>query len=132
MANRSWMQRAIVFWPLVVVWAALLWWLSSQPGSGRLPLIPHFDKVLHTVYFLCGGVVFQLAMRASAPSLSPRLLLVIGLLFAALIGALDEYHQTFTPGRTGNDVFDWLADCLGGTLAAYLVNRWHTSASSNT
>ena len=41
----------------------------------------------------------------------------------ALYGAADEYHQTFTPNRTGADVFDWLGDALGG-LAGVFVTRF--------
>ena len=37
------------------------------------------------------------------------------------------WHQSFTPGRMGNDPGDWLADftggLLGGWLAAHFV-RW--------
>ena len=46
-----------------------------------------------------------------------------GLLFTGIIGAVDEFHQTFTPGRFGNDPWDWLADLSGGLLAAWLSHR---------
>jgi VanZ family protein len=48
-------------------------------------------------------------------------LAIPGLLFTAIIGALDEFHQTFTPGRSGNEPWDWLADVTGGVLAAWIV-----------
>ena len=132
MPKRKWYLQPGIFWPAVVVWAALLWWLSSQPGSGNMPRIPHFDKVMHLTYFFCGGIVFHLAMRTTWPPLGARHLIIAGLAFAALIGALDEHHQTYTPGRSGHDVFDWLADCLGGLLAALAVNRlWPSNRSSS-
>ncbi len=36
---------------------------------------------------------------------------------AAVVGLFDEAHQLMTPGRSGMDAGDWLADVLGGTLA---------------
>jgi VanZ family protein len=51
------------------------------------------------------------------------ILVATPILLFALIGALDEYHQTFTPGRSGNDPFDWLADLLGAAAGTFLANR---------
>ena len=42
-------------------------------------------------------------------------------LVGSVIGRLDEYHQTFTPGRSGNDYGDWLADTLGAAAGAFFV-----------
>ena len=38
-----------------------------------------------------------------------------------ILGRLDEYHQSFTPGRSGNDMGDWVADILGASTGALLV-----------
>jgi VanZ family protein len=38
----------------------------------------------------------------------------------ATFGALDEFLQTFTPGRTGDDIYDWTADVLGALTGALL------------
>jgi VanZ family protein len=43
------------------------------------------------------------------------------MLFTAIAGAIDEFHQTFTVGRTGNDFFDWLADLSGGLLGGMIA-----------
>jgi VanZ family protein len=43
------------------------------------------------------------------------------------VGGLDEWHQTFTPGRSGGDVWDWLADMTGGFIGAFIalgVEKW--------
>ncbi len=127
MQKSKWHLQPGIFWCTVAAWVALLWWLSSQPGTGKGPRIPHFDKLQHLAYFYCGGIAFQLALRTTWTSLTPRHLIIIGLVFAALIGALDEHHQTYTPGRSGHDALDWLADCLGGLLAALSMNRYRPS-----
>ena len=50
---------------------------------------------------------------------------ILPILVFAILGALDEYHQTFTPGRSGNDPFDWLADVLGASTGIFLANQLH-------
>ncbi|QTN31068.1 VanZ family protein [Akkermansiaceae bacterium] len=102
-----------------ITWAAALFVLSSfsktMPEGG--PEIPHIDKILHFGYFMGGAFTFAtwviLRKGLQAP-LRQRILLP--LLLFAVIGALDEWHQTFTPGRSGNDPFDWLADILGSLI----------------
>jgi VanZ family protein len=42
-----------------------------------------------------------------------------------LFGVADEFHQSFVPGRQGNDLGDMTADLIGATLGAmsFLVLR---------
>jgi VanZ family protein len=111
---------------LWVVWFTVLWLLSSIPANRlmKMPLISS-DKLQHIGYFLAGSVCFALWMRVR--KMSPRLWWLVPLL-AAVVGAIDEFHQSFTPNRTGNDVFDWLSDVIGGFLALpvtqIISNRW--------
>ncbi len=39
------------------------------------------------------------------------------IIFCSFYGVFDEWHQSFVPGRN-SDVFDWLADTMGGVFAA--------------
>jgi VanZ like family len=121
--------RASWFWWLALaVWAGALYWLSSHPSIPTRIAFPMKDKVLHATYFTAGAGCLLLALfgwRASVPSRGR--LTWLGMLFTCFIGALDEYHQTFTPGRSGNDPWDWLADITGGLIAAsilYSILRW--------
>lgn len=115
---------------LFVSWAAILYFLSSfsktLPEGG--PEIPHIDKVLHFGYFLGGGIIlatYVLLRRGTSTSVAIRSFTPLAVL--AIIGALDEYHQTFTPGRSGNDPFDWLADVLGAAVGIATAHAFHTS-----
>lgn len=117
-------RKPVFWWCAVLVWAVVLWNLSANPTLPSGPSFPLKDKVLHCAWFGGGAACFLLALfgRAAVVPASRRLLSG-GFLFTAIIGALDEYHQTFTPGRSGNDPWDWLADVTGGLLAAWLVGR---------
>jgi VanZ family protein len=104
---------------LVALWFAVLFWLSSQ--SHLQPPGPEFenkDKFLHTGYFSLGGGLFFLALRLRKPALGLLAATLITIAFCSAIGAFDEWHQTFTPNRSGNDPYDWMADTLGGLLGA--------------
>lgn len=109
---------------LVAIWFAILFWLSSQ--SHLQPPGPEFegkDKVLHVGYFGLGGMLFFLGMRLRKPALGFVALTLVTIAFCSAIGAFDEWRQTFTPNRSGNNPYDWMADTLGGLFGA-LGGRW--------
>lgn len=109
---------------LLVVWAVTLWFLSAgNPAPKNGPEIPHLDKLAHFLYFSAGGVLLAACGLLLMPVLRQqrwRLFWCVTAL-VAVIGRLDEYHQTFTPGRSGNDMGDWAADILGGGAGACFV-----------
>ncbi|MFM2176504.1 MAG: hypothetical protein RL015_602 [Verrucomicrobiota bacterium] len=113
-----------LWWFAVIIWAVVLWNLSASPSLQSGPSFPLNDKFLHCGYFGGGAVCFLLALFGKTTPLPGwRTLALRSLPFTAIIGALDEFHQTFTPGRSGNDPWDWLADVTGGGLAAWFVMK---------
>lgn len=115
------------WWAAYGVWVATLWWLSSTsttvPGAVEIPFA---DKVCHFGYFFGGGGLLAAAWYCRRPATPDwRLILMLAVGLSAAIGALDEWHQTHTPGRSGNDPWDWLADVLGGTTGALVFRRCH-------
>lgn len=120
--------RSPKFWLFAVgMWFAVLWLLSSfSTGPQSAPEIPHIDKIAHFGYFFGGGGLLSAYLFRRRPD-APDWRKIIGftLLFFAIVGALDEWHQTFTPGRSGNDIGDWLADVLGAAAGALVFKRVH-------
>jgi VanZ family protein len=111
----------------------LLWWLwftalfalSSIPGN-RLGPRPFdwFDKIEHAGFFFLGGLILGGWLIAAGRWPSRWWVLPLA---AAVVGAFDEVHQLFTPGRSGLDPGDWAADIVGGTAALAAVpwlGRW--------
>ncbi len=123
----------LLAWPCtwlaaIIGWGLTLLFLSSlshtMPPGG--PEIPHLDKVMHFTYFAIGGLVLgTYAIFKSGVKSAPLLRVLLPILILAVIGALDEYHQSFTPGRSGNDPYDWLADLLGASFGVLLANPLH-------
>lgn len=114
-----------------LLWFGVLWYSSSRSSSDETPqLFPHVDKVLHFGYFFGGAILLaQLLSTARIKRLSSIHIVIYCIIAGATIGAIDEYHQSFTPGRYGNDVFDWLADCLG-TTAGVIYLLWAKSQTT--
>lgn len=104
------------------LWFTTLWFLSSgTPGPKGGFSIPHFDKILHFGYFF-GGAGLLTAWLLARPSDSSTLRTATTVtIVGGLVGALDEFHQSFHPERTGNDLYDWLADLSGSFCGAYIM-----------
>ncbi|MEZ5326611.1 MAG: VanZ family protein [Verrucomicrobiales bacterium] len=109
------------FWVFgYVVWICVLYGVSSIQGIPG-PEIPHIDKFEHAGFFAAGHLALGFALAARASRTAAPNWVRIGtvlVLAAGLVGVLDEFHQSFTPGRNGNDPGDILADIVGGTIAA--------------
>ena len=110
------------------LWLTVLCILSSLSNPGPQVNISGIDKVEHAIYFAAGGasLAMALALRpraggraADGPSWGK--IAVIVLLTGARVGWFDEWHQSYTPGRNGLDVYDWLADLAGSALAVPLA-----------
>lgn len=116
------------FWRfLVLLWFGTLYWLSSQSHLPSPVSFDGVDKLEHATFFAIGGVCFLLSVRFAGLARTRRTAIVVTVLFCALVGGFDEWHQTYTPGRSGGDVWDWSADTLGGFLGAFIamgLQRW--------
>ncbi len=108
---------------LLAVWCALVWYLSSRPDPGDTVgiLIDLPDYVLHGAEFAAGGF---LAARAFSHLRVPPAWLT-AFTFCVVFGVLDEWHQSFVPGRCA-DLADVLADGVGaliGIATQFLATR---------
>jgi VanZ family protein len=125
-------------WGPVLLWAALIFVLSSLPGSAYPHTdLPNADKLVHfalygTLGALCARALL-LAQRSAAariagqhPSMGiarghrVRAVAGVATLLTTLYGVTDELHQLFVPGRSA-DWKDAVADAVGGLIGAALV-----------
>ena len=84
---------------------------GEQPGAGTLVPEP-WDKVLHMAAYGTIAVLTGIAFPAAS---LPAVLLV-----TVTIGAADEIHQYFLPGRQAG-IDDWFADLVGGLLVLHFI-----------
>jgi len=105
----------------LLCWAGAMLWLSSLTPR-ELPETAFWfsDKINHLGAFVLGGWLAASTLRVSRP-LAPAASAVIGaVILVAAFGALDESLQKLTPGRTGGDLQDWIADIGGAVIGALL------------
>jgi VanZ family protein len=109
----------MVFWLAVLGWAGGVLWLSSlTPDELPRPTVLSWDKFNHFAAFAVGGWLTASALRLTRPQAPVVRRIVLAVLLVAVFGAADEAFQTFTPGRTGGDLHDWIADFLGAMAGA--------------
>jgi len=125
---RCFPNRPIIYSIAWVAWFSILWILSSHSNvAPDGPDIPYFDKIAHFGYFLGGAGLLMAWIRLKklsdkAKELPPQWkswLIVVGV--SGIVGIIDEFHQSFTPGRQGNDFSDWSADVLGSMMGAWIM-----------
>jgi len=113
--------RAMVssaLWPL-----ALMITIFHASGESNVPqphVVPNFDKVVHLFVF---GLLATLVVRVGFEPRQPLRWALIAVLVTSAYGAFDEFHQSFTPGRSV-ELADWIVDSLGAVLAAGTYCYW--------
>jgi VanZ family protein len=116
MPNRS-IRTALLL--AAVSWAILIFYLSSKPSIDAPMLFPGQDKLFHLVAFGILGFLVMGTLQASQNGYRQQQLWGVALA-VMLYGISDEFHQYFVPGRSV-DVYDVLADALGGLLGAWMM-----------
>jgi VanZ family protein len=101
---------------LTLFYCATIFLLSSTANPVHFePRFQGEDKLVHAVLY--GGLAYTVSMglRRRDRPITPIAQFILPIVFAALYGVSDEFHQSFVPGRTP-DVFDACADATGATL----------------
>ena len=102
-------------WLPVVLWAALIFTLSSIPslgtGLGTWDLV--LRKLAHAAEF---GILGALLCRALGRE-------PLAILLGSAYAVTDEFHQAFVSGRQGSPL-DWLIDTGGVVAGVLLYSRW--------
>ncbi len=106
-------------WFAVAAWALGIFILSSLSGKKieEMNAFEISDKVAHFGAYAVGAVVLVLALRWNT-EWSWRRIVWVTIAAISLFGATDEWHQLYTPHRSGGDLADWTADALGAIAGA--------------
>jgi len=113
------------YWLPVLVVLAGISYLSSIPQDD-LPSFnfPGLDKIVHLLMYsflsFTFGRAFTYPIRHETEWTHYRPRLVLGIIFTALYGIIDEWHQSFVPGRAV-EILDWVADITGAFVGAAIV-----------
>ena len=132
-------RKAVIAWLAVLIWMGVIFYFSHQPGdvsgetSGRivemisgavttvLPFVEIPGEGLHFairkgahffIYSILGLLSFIAFVVSGAKG---RNAVFYAWLLATVYAGIDEYHQTFIPGRSG-EVTDVLIDSAGAII----------------
>jgi VanZ family protein len=113
--NSRWARSGCV---AAAIFMAVALFIGAETVA-KLPLLPApFDKVEHFIYF--GTMAALLAHGVGLRWL------IVPLILVPVIGAADEWHQSFIAGRDASG-WDWLADEVGTVFAVFLYWKWRKS-----
>ncbi len=113
----------LILWSPVVLLVGFEFYLSSQSMLPEIPFVGRlsgFDKIEHAGYFFLVGLLAVRAARFYEGWAAWRTALTL-LPGALALGVLDEFHQSFVPGRSV-EAGDVAAD-VAGVLLALLVGE---------
>jgi len=110
--------RGSFAWPAVL--AAMIVIASGRSMTGAPFLFEHSDKVIHFFIF---GLLATLVLRTRAVWRRVAWRGWIAVVAVAVFGILDEFRQSFTPGRFV-EFADWAADTLGASVAVCAYLFW--------
>ena len=109
-------MKKLIYWLPVVIWAGVIFVLSSNPVAPASAIDWQDFMVKKTAHVIEYAILFVLVYRATKNGL-------FSLLFVVLYASSDEYHQTFVFGRTGK-VRDVLIDAGGGVASWLIIAKW--------
>lgn len=112
----------VLFRLLAVAWAALIFFLSSQPGAFVDSTFPGQDKVGHILLYGILGCLVALGLHRDRIMISWKDIATVTLI-VTVYGMTDEWHQSLVPTRVAS-IGDLFADSVGGFVAVCMVKSY--------
>jgi VanZ family protein len=94
--------------------------MASSRSQVAAPDVPDIDKIAH---FFVYGLLGTLLARVPQVVVWRGLGVYWAVALASFFGISDEFHQSFTPGRSV-ELADWVMDTSGAALAVFIYARW--------
>jgi len=116
------LRQRISLWLPVALYVAFIFWLSSAPRP-----VPRFlrwsgaDKLVHLCEYAPLGILLLRAFSRSMVSPRRPFLWITVFLAGMMVGALDEFYQSFVPTRTSS-IWDVSADVIGVCVGQILYS----------
>lgn len=118
--NPDTLTEARLRWLWAIALAATLVFASGNQPAAIPGSFVGLDKLAHFCLF---GLLATLVLRNRAVWRLRGWRGVIAVAVVSAFGATDEWHQSFTPGRSV-EFADWIADTAGAMLAVTLYLHW--------
>jgi hypothetical protein len=114
-------KAVIQFWLPPVVWAALIFFVSSKPVATTTEIYWEDFIVKKTAHLIEYGIFAILLFRALKNSgMDKKRAMFYSVILAFFYAATDEIHQAFIPGRQSR-ARDIIFDTIGAVAGVYLL-----------
>lgn len=147
LAKRIWRYGPLIVWMALISFAStsqfsavntseffrpLVLWLFPTLSEAKLAAL-HFvaRKAGHFSEYAVMGLLAARAFRTSSSKFIAKYWFPAALVLVVLYALLDEYHQSFVPGRTAS-ALDSGIDILGGLVALIAFKLWLTRHARRT
>ena len=123
----------LIYWLPVFIWLGIIFILSSIPASS-LPQMPTESwnfwahRSAHAGEYSVLGVLTIRAYSIQGSKMEVKAILYLSL-FILLSGLLDEWHQSFVPGRHAQ-LIDALFDTICGASGMLIYAQWQKRCKS--
>jgi VanZ family protein len=138
-SNRVWRYGPLLLWMVLISFAStsefsalntsqfvrpLILWLFPTLSDAHVTAI-HFitRKAGHFTEYAVMGLLAARAFTASAKKFLQQHWFQVGLVLLIAYALLDEFHQSFVPGRTAS-IYDSAIDVAGGLTALFVFKLW--------
>lgn len=115
---------------LSIIWMSIIFYLSSLPSTSTGPDTPFFKAVSKMLHFIIFGILSILYLSSLKWDKHLRetgiKFFLLSLFLTSIYAMTDEYHQSFSPGRTPS-VGDVIIDTCGALTfltIAYFLTRF--------
>ena len=110
--------KVFVFcWLPFLLYIGLISWGSSHVIGVKWAF--RYDKLIHICEFTVFAVLLSRALVTTFSGLRGRDVIMITCVLGFLYGTIDEYQQSFVPGRVA-DLMDAAADAAGSAFGAFV------------
>src|SRR3990172_7623615 len=110
--NSQWIRGGCV---LAAFFMAVTPFAGAETAADVSLFPPPFDKAVHFTYY---GIMAGLLAHGVGLGW-----LIVPLILVPVIGAADEWQQSFIVGRDAS-FWDWMADGIGTVIAVFLYWKW--------
>ena len=93
-------------------------YLSLKPGIVKEQLFPHLDKIIH-------GFSYALLAVFAACIFEQKNAKLAALLWLVLLSGSIELAQGYLTSSRSMELADFMANCVGITMGAYVAKRWN-------
>ena len=106
------------FWFPVLLYSAIIFYVSNQASLDSGLTLPYIDKVFHLGEYALYGMLVYRAVSHSFAWTDKKHHIILAFLCSVIFAVSDEWHQSYVPGRDASfaDVF---ADILGVGIGIY-------------